>query len=58
MRADLARRRPHPVTRGRHATPVEVILRRLVVERRYGWSDEEPEHFVGDRRILRQCGRV
>ncbi len=38
VRADLARRRPHTTTRGRHSTPVEVILRLLVVKRLYHWS--------------------
>ncbi len=38
VRADLAKRRPQPATRGRHSTPVEVILRLLVVKRLSGWS--------------------
>ena len=37
VRADLVRRRPHPATRGRHSTPVEVVLRLLVVKRLYNW---------------------
>ncbi|MER3404788.1 MAG: ISNCY family transposase, partial [Chloroflexota bacterium] len=44
--------------RGRHSTPVEVILRMLVVKRLYRWSYEETEHFVGDSLILRQFCRV
>lgn len=36
--ADLARRVWHSLSRGRHSTPVEVILRMLVVKRLYGWS--------------------
>src|SRR5205823_255995 len=31
VKADLARRAPQSLSRGRHATPVEVILRMLVV---------------------------
>ncbi len=58
VRGDLARRRPHTTTRGRHSTPVEVILRLLVVKRLYGWSYEETERFVGDSLVLRQCCRV
>ena len=58
VRADLARRRPQTVTRGRPSTPVEVILRLLVVKRLSGWSDEETEHCVGDSLVLRQCCRV
>lgn len=58
VRADLLRRYPHTATRGRHSTPVEVILRMLVVKRLYRWSYEETEHFVGDSLILRQFCRV
>jgi transposase, IS5 family len=38
VRADLVRRYPQTATRGRHSTPVEVILRMLVVKRLYCWS--------------------
>lgn len=57
VKADLGRRRPRSLCRGRHSTPVAVILRLLVVKRLYRWSDEQPEHFVGDRLVLRQFGR-
>jgi IS5 family transposase len=33
VRSDLLRRYPYTATRGRHSTPVEVILRMLVVKR-------------------------
>jgi transposase, IS5 family len=58
LKADLARRAPHSLRLGRPSTPVEVILRLLVVKRLYGWSDEEVEHFVGDSLVLRQFCRV
>src|SRR5438093_7676292 len=58
VRADLVRRRPHTATRGRHSTPVEVLLRLLVVKRLYRWSYEETEHFVADSLVLRQFCRV
>jgi len=58
VRADLVRRRPQTATRGRHSTPVEVVLRLLVVKRRYNWSYEETEHFVGDSLVLRQFCRL
>ncbi len=58
VRADLLRRSRHTATRGRHSTPVEVILRMLVVKRLYRWSYEETEHFVGDSLVLRQFCRV
>ena len=58
VRADLARRRPQTATRGRHSTPVEVLLRLLVVKRLYGWSYEETERFVADSLVLRQFCRL
>jgi IS5 family transposase len=58
VRADLATRRLQTATRGRHSTPVEVILRLLVVKRLYGWSYEETERFVRDSLVLRQFCRV
>jgi IS5 family transposase len=58
VRADLVRRRPHTATRGRPSTPVEVILRLLVVKRLYDWSYEETEHVVGDSLVLRQFCRL
>jgi transposase, IS5 family len=58
LKADLARRAPHSLTRGRHSTPVEVILRLFVVKRLYQWSYEQTEHFVADSLVLRQFCRV
>src|SRR5215210_1134796 len=58
IKADMARRAPHSLTRGRHSTPVEVILRLMVVKRLYQWSYAETEHFVGDSLVLRQFCRI
>ena len=58
VRDDLARRHPHTRTRGRPSTPVEVVLRMLVVMRLYGWSFEQAEYFVHDSLVLRQFCRV
>jgi IS5 family transposase len=58
VKADMARRAPRSLTRGRRGTPVEVVLRLLVVKRLYGWSYEAVEHFVGDSLVLRQFCRV
>ncbi len=58
VRADLVKRSPHTARRGRHSTPVEVILRLLVVKRLYHWSYEETERFVGDSLVLRQFCRL
>jgi IS5 family transposase len=58
VRGDLARRYPKTGSRGRPSTPVEVILRMLVVMRLYGWSYEQCEYFVNDSLVLRQFCRV
>jgi IS5 family transposase len=58
VKADLARRYPNSLSRGRHSTPVEVVLRVLVVRRLYRWSYEQTEHFVSDSLVLRQFCRL
>lgn len=58
VRADMLKRYPKTATRGRKSTPVEVVLRMLVVKRLYGWSYAETEKFVSDSLILRQFCRV
>ena len=58
VKADLARRRPRTQTDGRPSTPVEVILRLLVVKHLYGWSYEATERWVSDSLVLRQFCRV
>ena len=58
VKADLSRRYPNSGRLGRHSTPVEVILRMLVVKRLYGWSYEQTEHFVNDSIVLRQFCRL
>ncbi len=58
VKADVAKRYPHTLVRGRHSTPVEVILRMLIVRRLYDWSYEQTEHFVSDSLVLRQFCRL
>jgi transposase, IS5 family len=58
VKADLARRFPRTLLDGRPSTPVEVILRLLVIKHRYGWSDEATERWVSDSLVLRQFCRV
>ena len=58
VKRDLARRWPRTLQTGRRSTPVEVILRLLIVRRLYGWSYAETEHFVGDSLVLRQFCRL
>lgn len=58
VRDDLARRYPRTRSRGRPSSPVEVILRMLVVMRLYGSSYAQAEYFVNDSLVLRQFCRV
>src|ERR1700756_3105688 len=58
VRASMARRPPRSRSRAPPATPVEVVLRMLVVKRLYGWSYEQAEYFVNDSLVLRQFCRV
>jgi IS5 family transposase len=58
VKAELSRRYPKTLTRGRHSTPVEVILRMLVIRRLYDWSYGETEQFVSDSLVLRQFCRL
>src|SRR3989442_3149061 len=58
VKADLSRRRPNTTVTGRASTPVEVILRLLVVQHLYDWSYAQTEHFVGDSLVLRQFCRL
>jgi IS5 family transposase len=58
VRDDLARRSPRTRQTGRPSTPVEVLLRMLIVRRLYGWSYAETEQFVGDSLVLRQFCRL
>src|ERR1043165_6824681 len=61
VKADVAKRYPHTLVRGRHSTPGEVILRMLIVRRLYDlydWSYEQREPFASDSLVLRQFGRL
>lgn len=58
VKADLLRRFPHSARKGRHSTPVEVILRMLVLKHLYDWSYEQTELFVNDSLVFRQFCRL
>src|SRR5215217_1541814 len=58
VRADLAQRYPRTLNDGRPSTPVEVVVRMLVVKHLYGWSYKQTEQFVGDSLVLRQFCRL
>jgi transposase, IS5 family len=58
IRADLSKRYPKTKETGRNSTPVDVVLRMLVVKRLYGYSYEETERAVRDSLSLRAFCRV
>src|SRR5215210_752793 len=58
VKADLLRRFPHTADDGRPSTPVEVILRLLVVKHLYQWSFPQTTRLVSDSLVLRQFCRV
>jgi IS5 family transposase len=58
IKKDLSQRRPKTTQTGRNSTPVDVILRMLVVKRLYGYSYEETERQVSDSLRMRQFCRV
>ena len=58
IRTDLSKRYPKTKETGRNSTPVEVVLRMLVVKRLYGYSYEETERAVRDSLSLRRFCRV
>lgn len=58
IRADFSKRWTNTLLTGRNSTPVEVILRMLVVKRLYQYSYRETERIVGDSLTLRQFCRV
>ena len=58
VRQDLEQRYPLTRSTGRPSTPVEVILRTLVVKHMYGLSYEKTEQYVKDSLVLRRFCRV
>jgi IS5 family transposase len=58
VRTDLAKRCRLTLKTGRNSTPVEVVLRMLVVKRLYDLSYAETERQVQDSLVLRQFCRV
>src|SRR6266852_1705187 len=58
VRADLGKRYKWTLVHGRHSTPVEVILRMLLLKHLYQWSYRETEARVKDSLVLRWFCRV
>jgi transposase, IS5 family len=52
VRTDLARRYPLTTRHGRHSTPVEVILRLLILKELFNWSFQQTEVQVASAPIL------
>jgi IS5 family transposase len=58
VKTDLSHRYPQKLCHGRHSTPVEVILRMLVIKHLFNWGEEETEQRVADSLVLRWFCRV
>ena len=58
VKSDLAQRYPKTQQTGRRSTPVEVVLRMLVVKHLYNLSYEKTEKAVKDSLVLRRFCRV
>ena len=58
IRVDLSNRYPKTKETGGNSTPVDVVLRKLVVKPLYGYSYEETERTVRDSLSLRAFCRV
>src|SRR5712692_252658 len=58
VRADFGKRHRYTLVHGRHSTPVEVLLRMLIVKHLHQWSYQETEEQVDQNLILRWFCRV
>lgn len=58
VRADFGKRHRWTLVHGRHSTPVEVILRLLIVKHLHQWSYQETEEQVDQNLILRWFCRL
>jgi len=58
VRSDFGKRYQSTLVHGRHSTPVEVLLRMLLLKHLYQWSYKECEGRVADSLVLRWFCRV
>src|SRR5947208_3275667 len=58
VRSDFGKRYRFTLVHGRHSTPVEVLLRMLILKHLYQWSYKETEARVKDSLVLRWFCRV
>ncbi len=58
VRNDFGKRYRQTLVHGRHSTPVEVLLRMLLLKHLYGWSYQETEDRVDESLVLRWFCRL
>ncbi len=58
VRSDFGKRYRATLVHGRHSTPVEVLLRMLILKHLYQWSYKECQRRVADSLVLRWFCRV
>jgi IS5 family transposase len=58
VRNDFGKRHRYTLVHGRHSTPVEVLLRMLLLKHLYGWSYQETEDRVDESLVLRWFCRL
>jgi transposase, IS5 family len=58
VRADFGKRHQSTLVHGRHSTPMEVLLRLLILKHLYQWSYQETEAWAKDSLVLRWFSRV
>src|SRR6266851_3058329 len=58
VRSDFGKRYRYTLVHGRHSTPVEVLLRMLLLKHLYGWSYQETEDRVDESLVLRWFSRL
>src|SRR6266851_10393890 len=58
VRAAFGKRHRYTLVHGRHSTPVEVLLRMLIVKHLHQWSYQETEEQVDQNLILRWFCRL
>ena len=58
VRSDFGQRYRYTLVHGRHSTPMEVLLRMLLLKHLYGWSYQETEDRVDESLVLRWFCRL
>jgi len=58
VRADFGKRHRWTLVHGRHSTPVEVLLRLLIIKHLHQWSYQDTEEQVDQNLILRWFCRL